>query len=425
MFLGDKNRFLVLIFSLVFIQVSSAFSDDSTILSTGFSVSRIAQPDSYSVTVSDEWAILYSAITPDLAVYTKAYAGDEFFVVESFDDTDFVKVNNGNRSLFLLKSSVTKLEELNGTLLSDLNLETSRPKRINPKLYVLTGIIVLLVLFLAVLLLVRSKMASHLRKRTALHITKAPANFTIESGNDPISLRQFLASIGIKVTNISSLKKLVKVMNLYKPDVIIVDGTIEYKVVDAIRDDLQAYRLSSATTLIIYNSDDTIDRVDPHSFGDAAVHLFPVGLTESTLNQILNSNGSIMEAAFKPVETSSYLAGAIEGSKLQDVLQMIETGCKEGCLFVDDEEPFGVIYFENGGIVNASTRSGSIGMDAMFEIFKCSNGSFYFKLNEKPAQKNCSISVIAALIEWGSCPEESNEPQHFKFNRDKGRSTHQ
>jgi len=90
------------------------------------------------------------------------------------------------------------------------------------------------------------------------------------------------------------------------------------------------------------------------------------------------------------------------------VLQFIEIGSKTGCLLIETERPFGLIYFLNGRIIYAATAQEIIGKEAVFMILNLKNGNFRFILNRKPKSSNANLSTLEVLMEWTKALDEAN-----------------
>jgi len=105
---------------------------------------------------------------------------------------------------------------------------------------------------------------------------------------------------------------------------------------------------------------------------------------------------------------SSALQGNIADGNLLEVLQFIEIGSKTGCLLIETDRPFGLIYFLNGRIIYAATAQEIIGKEAIFMILNLKNGNFRFILNRKPKSSNANLSTLEVLMEWTKALDEAN-----------------
>jgi hypothetical protein len=105
---------------------------------------------------------------------------------------------------------------------------------------------------------------------------------------------------------------------------------------------------------------------------------------------------------------SSALQGNIADGNLLEVLQFIEIGNKTGCLLIETDRPFGLIYFLNGRIIYAATAQEIIGKEAVFMILNLKEGNFRFILNRKPKSSNANLSTLEILMEWTKALDEAN-----------------
>jgi len=105
---------------------------------------------------------------------------------------------------------------------------------------------------------------------------------------------------------------------------------------------------------------------------------------------------------------SSALQGNIADGNLLEVLQFIEIGNKTGCLLIETDRPFGLIYFLNGRIIYAATAQEIIGKEAVFMILNLKEGTFRFILNRKPKSSNANLSTLEILMEWTKALDEAN-----------------
>jgi len=105
---------------------------------------------------------------------------------------------------------------------------------------------------------------------------------------------------------------------------------------------------------------------------------------------------------------SSALQGNIADGNLLEVLQFIEIGSKTGCLLIETDRPFGLIYFLNGRIIYAATAQEIIGKEAIFMILNLKEGNFRFILNRKPKSSNANFSTLEVLMEWTKALDEAN-----------------
>jgi hypothetical protein len=106
----------------------------------------------------------------------------------------------------------------------------------------------------------------------------------------------------------------------------------------------------------------------------------------------------------------SIVASALEGDigegGLNPVLQLIDSGSKTGCLLVSGPEASGTLYAEDGFITYAASGNAS-GQEAVMEFLDVKSGHFRFVADKKTDEKNCSIRIMAVLMEWAKEKDET------------------
>ncbi len=216
---------------------------------------------------------------------------------------------------------------------------------------------------------------------------------------EEVSLENCFKEIGFAVRVASTLKQAEQFMNSAIPDLVLIDWQISPATQTQIEDLFTQRPTTSSAYFIFYNvPHDTKSigsNVLPNTdylgtyFSDRDIFKFvtPLIITEERPKLIRKS-----------VEKSA-LEGSIEAGSLLEVLQFIEIGRKMGCLMVDCKTPFGLLYFQDGQIIYAST-SKDTGKEAVFSMLNLKAGTFRFILNKQPKAANTRISTLEVLMEW-------------------------
>ncbi|MBD3316471.1 MAG: DUF4388 domain-containing protein [Chitinivibrionales bacterium] len=121
----------------------------------------------------------------------------------------------------------------------------------------------------------------------------------------------------------------------------------------------------------------------------------------------LMSTGDSQRPGTTTLQTAvNALQGRIIDDSLQEVLSFMEMGGKTGCLLVETSQPYGMLYFDRGVIINAATKT-TTGMKAALEMLEIRRGIFRFAPEKKPAESNCTIAVAAVLLEFAKRADEA------------------
>jgi hypothetical protein len=193
----------------------------------------------------------------------------------------------------------------------------------------------------------------------------------------------------------------------YLPDVIVVDWHLGNTVMHEVESVLKNRTSTTNILVIFYNVPDissmTQSAIIPNahflsiSFSDREIFklVTPLIITESETKSIRRS-----------VESSA-LGGEIGHGSLIEVMQFIEIGSKTGCLYIVQEKPFGLIYFEQGRCTYAASQAKQ-GRDAAFEILGLKTGHFNFVLDKVSQTKNVNLSTLEILMEWTKTVDEAH-----------------
>jgi hypothetical protein len=103
------------------------------------------------------------------------------------------------------------------------------------------------------------------------------------------------------------------------------------------------------------------------------------------------------------------LQGTLETFSLPDVLQLLSSTKKTGCLRVTGDRGQGNIWLKDGAIVGGETSAAPNaegGVDVVFELLRFAEGEFVFEDGGEPESPGTPVEVTAALDEAGAMLEE-------------------
>lgn len=354
------------------------------------------------VTITTSIANVFSTVDPEPMLMAVAKAGDEFLLLDTLDE--YLQIKAWGRTGYIHNSEVAEIEPVE--IVHALSFATILT---TPWFMWGTGVFAIASFLIIVITMVRvrRRRIRRLHYRSALLLSRKSAElFMINDNGKKVSFKKYLLDSGTILVALKSPAKLQRRMAHHMPDIIVVDWRIAETVVGLLKRQLSTYRLSSATTVLFYHVPEKELYQLQEGFGDAAIHVFNHEPSQQNISMILagqtpsynNSRSSTSET----LETTSYLAGMIQGTSLEDVLQLIESGRKNGCLVVETEDPFAALFFKNGVIVYAATKDGTLGADAIFNMLTLNEGSFYFMLDREAPKETLSLSAMAVLMEWSA-----------------------
>lgn len=362
-------------------------------------VPQVPKTDTAFVTVTEEVTNIFSQLEPELKLIGVARKGDTFTLLDTVGA--YLCINAWGQKGYIHSSSI-KVQQP-----KPIVVEVEEPQwKQFIKQYFLYITITLSLIFVSILtLIIRAiqkgkKRVSSLYTRSALLLSKYPKKVQISSKDESSTfpLAKFLRSLEIMLTPVTSISSFQESMAQHMPDLFIVDWNMDHRIADIIKEQLSKYRLSSATTLLFYHVPDKDRLLLSSGFGQATVYLhsdFPsIEKMELILGEEEHSTETLKE------KSDSHLSGALGDSHLEDIIQLLGTSQKSGCLVIEDSDPFAVIYFMNGTIVDAMTRDGKTGQEAIFESLLLSEGVFYFMLNREAPEQTMQLHAMQLLMEW-------------------------
>ena len=92
------------------------------------------------------------------------------------------------------------------------------------------------------------------------------------------------------------------------------------------------------------------------------------------------------------------LQGNLVDFDLTDVLQLIHLGKKNGALEIETEGDRGEIYFENGKVLFAKTKT-KMGEDSIHQILRWSEGKFLFSPEKHAPERKMDIPIQNLILD--------------------------
>ncbi len=94
----------------------------------------------------------------------------------------------------------------------------------------------------------------------------------------------------------------------------------------------------------------------------------------------------------------SPLQGNLEDFDITDILELINIGKKDGALEIESNEHKGIIYFENGIVVDVSANEYK-GDDAIHYILRWNTGRFFFDPHKRTTIKTVNIPIQKLMLD--------------------------
>lgn len=357
--------------------------------------------DTTYITVTEDITNIFSSISPALTLVGVARKGDTFPLLK--EEGEYLCIDAWGKQGYILSSSIAIKEEA----LPENEAVASRKDEIklflkNNFVVVSIGSSLLLILFVSLIISLIQKGRARRKLiylRSALILSKKPKRIVVsDKTGATTTLEKFLRKLEIQLSPVTTISYFQKRMIEHMPDLLIVDWNMDHKIADIIKEQLSKYRLSSATTLIFYHVPDK-DRLKLSSgFGQSTVYLHDEIPSVEKIELILGEEKETTLANTEKI--NSHLSGVLGNSHLEDIIQLLGSSQKSGCLVVEDEDPFAVIFFERGIIVDAMTKDGTVNREAIFECLRLTEGNFYFMLNRESAEQTMYLQTMQLLLEW-------------------------
>lgn len=362
--------------------------------------------DTVYVTVTDDMTNIFSSISPSLKLTGVAKKGDTFSLIKK--EGEYLCIKAWGKKGYIHSSSI-EVKEVEVAVDSVGETVVTKAK-MTPEQYLEEYLVIISIACSLCIIIIVSLILSLIRKkatrkkllygRSALLLSKKPQKVLIsDNTGETTTLANFLKSLEVYLSPVTSLSSFQKYLAKHMPDLILVDWNMNHEIESIIKEQLSKYRLSSATTVLFYNVPDE-DRTQLSSgFGQATIYLHDDFPSVEKVELILGEEKTAPLSKMKQ-NSDSHLYGVLGNSHLEEIIQLLGTSQKSGCLVVEDETPFAVIFFMNGFIVDATTRTGTKGIQAIFEALLLTEGSFNFILNRQTNAYTMQMSAMQLLMEW-------------------------
>jgi hypothetical protein len=271
-------------------------------------------------------------------------------------------------------------------------------------------LVLIIVIFFCVRIVVHGIQHAQLSKlqegKKCLIIARTPKRIEYSLADTNRSLEQCFREIGFDMTVARDMPAAHSIVSHYLPDVVCVDweqnGDIGHAIEQLISD-----RTSIANALVIfYNVPDVTSVRKRPNIPNA--HYIGISITDRDIFKIVTPL-IITESKSKTVRTSiksHALEGHISSGSLSEVVQFIELGSKNGCLLIEQNGPYGMLYFDQARIVYAVSKDRT-GREAVADLLSLQSGTFRFLLNKAPASRNTDVSALEILMEWARQKDEA------------------
>ena len=272
---------------------------------------------------------------------------------------------------------------------------------------IVLGVIVAIILIMGmVLLYLRQKLTRRVSvKKSVLIIALERKQITYSLTNTPATLKECFAEIAFTTNRVDNLKVAENRIFYHAPDVLMVDWRFSPTIEQDIFAMLNSKTSISNIPVIFYNVPDSVRMVKTRQFSN--VYYLDISFTDQELFKLITPQiaaGNKPQIIRKSVQESA-MEGEIQGEGLNAVLQFVEIGKKTGCLLVDDEKPFGLIYFEKGVITYAASENHKA-KEAVREILAMKKGYFRFAAGKRSMESNCNLAVMPVLMEFAQIDDE-------------------
>ena len=222
-------------------------------------------------------------------------------------------------------------------------------------------------------------------------------------------LAHYLVDLGCKVHHFTEIANAQTFLQRYAPDVVVVDWQLQENVQAAVESIFFNSKLKLNMAVIFYNVADLAVKRRSNTAGITMEYL-GISVSDQDLSKIIAPllGGQRKEKRFQESVQTSALEGEIQRGSLSEVLQFIEMGRKNGCLYVTENTPLGLIYFEQGRISYAASPAKQ-GTDAVFELLDLDKGHFHFVMDKVSESRNIDLSVLEIVMEWTKRRDEAGK----------------
>lgn len=351
----------------------------------------------FQVTFGPARVLLY--LNPDAPILGMAKKGDVFPLVGEGDS--WCKV--------MYADTVGWVERRNGKIIdAPESLLASDILFFGAVLLILGLLVALLLVILSIIRKKRNIKTEDIAiQKNVLIVAKANKTIQYTLTDTTTTLERCFAEIGFDISVVKDPLSIRNIVQSKTFDLLIIDWKFERNIVPYIERLFSTIPNAKNILCIVYNTPDPAAMRPGRIFSNTVF----LGLNFSDrdifklVTPLIKSENS--KSVQKSIQSSA-LQGNIADGNLLEVLQFIEIGSKTGCLLIETDRPFGLIYFMNGRIIYAATAQEIIGKDAVFMILNLKEGNFRFIINRKPKSSNANLSTLEILMEWTKALDEAN-----------------
>lgn len=355
--------------------------------------------DTYNIKITASNAEIYRDISGNRPILEILSAGDQLLVTS--EDSLYYCVSYLETTGFLSKADAIKIKQKD--FFSDINWTNI--------LLIIAAIISLIALFFLVRLLFKSIIAksNNMNRNNCLLITKRKKHIKYSDiNNKSISLVTHLKNYGFNIIMSRNLNKTSDLLLFNLPEIICIDWQFDPEIEIKINSILKEQMFAADFILIFYNVDESFNKKMGY-FVDRTFYLnsdFTISDFNNFLSIVKAKSNDKMQINDK---SNSHLEGKIMEDTLPEIFQMMDLNKKTGCLIVENNHPFGMIFFEDG-IITYSITNTQVAEMAVFEILTMKHGRFHFLTGKKPLSRHMELSVVEVLLERAKYIDEVQNP---------------
>ncbi len=273
-----------------------------------------------------------------------------------------------------------------------------------------------ILLGLAVLIFAANMITRRVRERAAARITSdklliiistQPKDIRYSLSNTMSTIEKCFAEIGFSIQRMADLNGFDQRIKRRAPDVILVDWAIGASLADELEISLGATPDTIGIPVVYYNAPAEVAAQRRPRVRN--VYYLGVEFSDRDVLKLIQPHalGTTQTTIVRDSTPGSAISGEISEGGLNQVFQLLEIGQKTGCLFVSQEQPYGMVFFDGGNPVFATTRSLK-GHEAVYNMLDLKSGMFRFAPDKKPPERNCTISTMGVLMEWARIKDEAS-----------------
>ncbi len=349
----------------------------------------------FQVTFGPTRVLLY--LSPDAPILGMAKKGDVFPLVGEGDT--WCKVAYADTVGWIEKRNGKIIDAPESLLVSDVLF-------FGVVLLILALLVTLLLVILSILRKKRNiKPEDNAIQKNLLIVAKANKTIQYTLTDTTTTLERCFAEIGFEISVVKDPLSIRNITQSKTFDLLIIDWKFERNIVSYMERLFSGIANAKKILCIVYNTPDPAAMRPGRIFSNTV--FLDLNFSDRDIFKLVTPLILSDKSAQKSTQSSA-LQGNIADGNLLEVLQFIEIGSKTGCLLIETDRPFGLIYFLNGRIIYAATAQEIIGKEAVFMILNLKEGNFRFILNRKPKSSNANFSTLEILMEWTKALDEAN-----------------